>query len=310
MALLQESVRMMGTIIDLKIEHDSNAASIIEEVIQRLKMYEHRFSANNASSELMQVNQQAGIQPVAVHPELFQLIEIGKQHSIAPESHLNIAMGPLVQTWRIGFADAKVPTTTEIRQLLKKTNPQNIHLDSKAQTVFLTETDMAIDLGALAKGFIADLLIDYLQAENVSSALINLGGNIMTLNAEKNTERSFWKIGIQNPNSLAAEPLLILQIANQSVVTSGIYERTHEEDGRRYHHIFDPKTGYPIESDVVSLTVVSERSVDGEIWTTRLFGKPAGEIIRHLNKLEGIHGLVITNSGEILLSQAIEAMVL
>lgn len=295
----------MGTVIDLLIEHES-PDSILTEVVNRLKIYEQRFSANDPNSELMVINQNAGIRPISVHPDLYQLIKIGKFHSCAPDSYLNIAIGPLVQTWRIGFHDAKVPSTREIEKLLEKTNPQNILLNDAEQSVYLTEKGMFIDLGSLAKGYIADLVIRYLKNEGVASALINLGGNVVGLGPSGNHEKKHWTIGIQNPLLNRNQYLTALKIANQSVVTSGIYERSLVNEGQIYHHILDPHTGYPITTDVASLTIQSNQSLDGEIWTTRLYGKSSDEIINELNELEGIEGLVITKNEQVMYSRGLE----
>ena len=301
----RETVHLMGTVIDLLVEHES-PEPIISEVINRLKEYEHRFSANDSSSELMAINKNAGIQPIFVQSELYQLIKIGKFHSCAPDSNLNIAIGPLVQSWRIGFKDAKVPSAEEIEQLLKKTNPQNILLNDEEQTVYLKEKGMLIDLGSLAKGYIADLVISYLKSMDVVSALINLGGNTVGLGPSLNQDKKYWKIGIQNPILTRENYLTVLKIANQSVVTSGIYERSLVNEGKTYHHILDPHTGYPTKTDVASLSILSDQSLDGEIWSTRLYGKTSNEIINELNGLKGIDGLVITKDEKMLYSNGLE----
>lgn len=305
----RETVHLMGTIIDVLIEHDS-PEPILAEAVKRLKKYEPRFSANDAGSELMAINRNAGIQPVFVHPELYQLIKIGKFHSCAPDSNLNIAIGPLVQSWRIGFKDAKVPSTAEIEQLLNKTNPQNIELNDQEMTVYLKEKGMLIDLGSLAKGYIADLIIQYLKSMEVTSALVNLGGNVVGLGPAPHQEKDTWNIGIQNPMLTRNEFLATLKIANQSIVTSGIYERSLVKDGQAYHHIFDPHTGYPTETDVASLTIQSVQSLDGEIWTTRLYGKSSEEIIQVLDDLEGIEGLVVTKDEQLLYSKGLKKLTL
>lgn len=295
----------MGTVIDLLVQHETPGL-VLDELVIRLKEYEHRFSANDSSSELMAINKNAGIQPVPVHPDLYQLIKIGKHHSCSPASNLNISIGPLVQTWRIGFDDAKVPAAEDIQLLLKKTDPQNIVLNDEAQTVFLRESGMLIDLGSLAKGFIADLLIDYLKSVGTLSALINLGGNIVVFGPSPTNKDHHWKIGIRRPGPSRDQSMVALKALNQSIVTSGIYERSLSDNEQTYHHILDPHTGYPIETDVASLTIVSDKSIDGEIWTTRLFGKSSEEIMHILNQLEGIDGLLITKEEKMLYSAALE----
>ncbi|MHC5268951.1 FAD:protein FMN transferase [Enterococcus sp. LJL98] len=303
-----QQVRLMGTIIDLSIEHE-NPGPILIEAIQRLKRYEKRFSANDVTSELMAINQAAGKTAVVVHPELFELIQIGKTHSCAQQSHLNIAIGPLVQTWRIGFSDARVPTEAEIQHLLAITDPRKIILDQEARTVYLKKAGMLLDLGCLAKGFIAELLITYLKEVGVKSALLNLGGNLVTFGPSPKHSDQYWRIGIQNPIKERKQSLIVLKTKNQSVVTSGIYERSLMHDSQQYHHILNPKTGYPIQTEVVSLTILSSNSCDGEIWTTRLFGKKPQEILEIVATLPEIYAFMITNTGETYYSKELENLI-
>lgn len=166
MDLSSQSERLMGTTITVSILHPQ-ADNLLARCFELLRSYEHRFSANDASSELMEVNHQAGISAVQVHPDLFELISLGTRHSQAPNSHLNIAIGPLVQTWRIGFADARRPDQKEIDQALLKINPQQIQLDHENHAVYLTHPGMKVDLGALAKGYSADLIASFLKSRNL-----------------------------------------------------------------------------------------------------------------------------------------------
>ncbi|WP_186579685.1 FAD:protein FMN transferase [Aquibacillus kalidii] len=305
MPVQNREIQMMGTIIYLSVEHDY-AAFVLEELILRLKEYEKRFSAHDPDSELMEVNTHAGIKPVKVDTSLYELIKLGKKHSTAANSFFNITIGPLVQAWRIGFEDANIPSERKIQSLLKVTNANDILLDDKLQTVYLKYTGMFIDLGAIAKGFIADLLIEDLKSMNVSSALINLGGNVMTYgNAPKHKDSS-WRIGIQHPFEPRGNYIAILKAFNQSVVTSGIYERNFTRNNQTYHHILDPTTGYPIESEAASLTVVSKNSVDGEIWTSRLFGKSPDQIIETINQLDDIEGIVVTRDGKLSYTESLK----
>ncbi|SES17155.1 thiamine biosynthesis lipoprotein [Gracilibacillus ureilyticus] len=309
MGVQSREIHMMGTIIYLSVEHDY-AEFVLDELIERLTEYEKRFSAHDPYSELMEVNNNAGIRPVKVNPSLYQLIKLGKKHSTESDSFLNITIGPLVQAWHIGFEDATVPEPQSIRALLKKTNAVDIILDDKDQSVFLSYTGMFIDLGAIAKGFIADLIIDDLESMNVSSALINLGGNVMTYGTSPKQEDGYWRIGIQHPFQSRGNYIAILRALNQSVVTSGIYERKFTLNNQTYHHILDPNTGYPIESEIAGLTIVSENSVDGEIWTSRLFGLPPDEIMNKLNQLDKIDGIIITRDGKLSYSESLHPHVM
>ena len=287
----------MGSTISLTLEAP-NADELITQVFQFLIEFERRFSANNSQSDLMSISHQAGIAPVAVDAQLFELITLGVTHSLAEDSYLNIAIGPLVQAWRIGFSDARLPDAHTISAALALTDPTNIVLDAQHQTVYLTEPGMKIDLGALAKGYAADLVADYLRQQGVQSALINLGGNIVTIGYNYATQR-LWQLGIQDPTQPRGQHIALLASYNNSVVTSGIYERRLICENKSYHHIFNRTTGYPIETDVASLTIVSDKSVDGEIWTTRLFGHPIAYILATVEQLPQIEALIIDTHNQL-----------
>ncbi|MDU2373273.1 MAG: FAD:protein FMN transferase, partial [Peptoniphilus harei] len=175
----------------------------------------------------------------------------------------------LIQTWRIGFSDARLPLPEEIAPLLQIINPNAIVLSEENQSVFLQEKDMKIDLGALAKGYIADRIADYLKAENVTSALINLGGNVLTFGPALHNPDQKWRIGIQNPKETRDTNLMVLAIRDQSIVTSGIYERTFEINGKKY--IFDK---FIIEDNNLYTVILSlndsEKMLSGEVNLTEL----------------------------------------
>ena len=305
MDLSSRSERLMGTTITVSI-CDPQADELLAHCFELLRSYEHRFSANDASSELMEVNHQAGIAPVQVHPDLFELIALGTLHSQAKNSHLNIAIGPLVQTWRIGFSNARRPAPEEIEQAILKIDPQQIQLDQENYTVFLKRPGMKIDLGALAKGYSADLIATYLRGKGIKDALIDLGGNILTV-GQHPVKQQPWRIGIQNPVEKRGNHLLVLSVKDKSVVTSGIYERHLEVDGQSFHHIFDSATGYPVETDLASITIISDRSVDGEIWTTRLFGDSSTSILNTIESLPGIETLLVSQSGKIAYTSGLQS---
>lgn len=304
MSFSTRELRMMGTVIQLSVEHD-NPEMIFKKLVERLYECNQRFSIHDSNSELMKINKSAGITPVEVNPHLYELIKIGKEHSTANHSSLNIAIGPLVRAWRIGFKNAEQPSEKSIQSFLTKINADDIILDEKLQTVFLNQRDMFIDLGALAKGFIADLIIEDLKEMNVSAALINLGGNVVTHGKSPKHHDGLWHIGIQHPFLPRGNHMAMVKVLNQSVVTSGIYERNSTINDRTYHHILDPNSGYPIETEIASLTVISKESIDGEIWTGRLFGQSINQIMDTLDKLNEIEGIVITKSGELLHSSSL-----
>ncbi|ETT55674.1 ApbE family protein [Paenibacillus sp. FSL R7-269] len=299
-------IQLMGTVITMVVHHQ-NAAALLADAEQQLIDYEQRFSANNPSSALMQINNQAGKSPVIVDTDLFDLIAIGKRESLVADSLLNIAIGPLVKAWKIGFAGAQHPPEAVIAECRQLIDPHHIQLDEERKTVFLEKERMEVDLGALAKGYFADRIVEVFKRQGASAGFIDLGGNVLTFGENPASEDGLWRVGIQNPQLPRGNYALVLKLKNQSIVTSGVYERKLEVVGRKYHHIFDGQTGYPVQSDVASLTIVTEQSLEGEIGSTRLFGKRAAEIIRTLNSTAEIEGIVITEHNELAVTDALRA---
>ncbi len=308
---ISRSTHLMGATIAISLlppsngeQVESHAEHLLDDVFELLNIYNQRFSANDATSELMQVNLAAGKHPVPVNPELFELIQIGKEQSLLPASHLNIAIGPLVQTWRIGFDDARIPNNDEVAHALSLTDPQLIKLDPLNCTVFLAKESMMLDLGCLAKGYIADKIAEYLKSQHVTSALINLGGNIKTIGTNVVAGRP-WQIGIQDPQQPRGTNLAVLPISNQSVVTSGTYERKLQVNGQTYHHIINRDTGYPIETQLASITIISDNSLDGEIWTTRLYGEKPDALLARVEQEKHIEALIVTTDNRVYYSSGI-----
>jgi FAD:protein FMN transferase len=290
------SAVLMGSPILLKLfSHNEPLASRIFSLI---KQYEDLLTVNRAQSQVMDINHAAGWHPVAVSRPVYQLIKCAKAASILPHSAFNLAIGPLVKRWRIGFKGDSVPPADEIQALLDITRAQDVILDDAALSVFLTRKGMEIDLGAIAKGYIADRVRDLLQKEGVTEGLINLGGNVQTLG----TPQGRWSIGLKKPFSTADALVGVMEVAHKSVVTSGTYERYFEQDGQRYHHILDPQTGYPLDNELDSVTLISTDSLDGDIWTTLLFGAGVEQGCQMLKGRADIEAIFVTKAREVVLS--------
>lgn len=302
-------LHLMGTRIETKIWH-AQPEPILDQVEELLYLYQNRFSAHDLTSELMEVNLNAGVQAVPVAADLYALIALGKEHSLPEDSFLNIAIGPLVQSWRIGFQEAGRPTEERLAQVLQLIDPQAIDLDPQEQMVYLGKEGMALDLGALAKGYVADQIVAFLQAMGVASGYINLGGNALVFGPAPVRESGLWQVGLQNPKAARGSFLARLLVGEGSLVTSGTYERVLRLDGQDYHHILDSHTGYPVQSDVASLTIVSKESVLGEVWTSRLFGHPISHIFASLESLPDLEAIVIDRDNQIYASRSLSGSLL
>lgn len=291
------SAVLMGSPILLKLfEHNESLAS---RVFRLIKQQENIFTVNRPHSEVMAVNHAAGSHPVEVSQPVYELIKRAKAVSLLDDSLFNFTIGPLVKRWKIGFNGHSVPAANDLQSLLALTNPHDVVLDDAARSVFLQHAGMEIDLGAIAKGYIADVVRDFLLAEQVPQGLINLGGNVQTLGA---SGQEGWGIGLKKPFAAEDALLGVIHVSNKSVVTSGIYERYFELDGRRYHHILDPKTGYPLDNELQSVTVISEDSIDGDIYTTLLYGMGVEKSLEYLQDLAHIEAIFVTKQQQIVCS--------
>jgi thiamine biosynthesis lipoprotein len=291
------SAVLMGSPILLKLfEHNESLAS---RVFRLIKQQENIFTVNRPHSEVMAVNHAAGSHPVEVSQPVYELIKRAKAVSLLNDSLFNFTIGPLVKRWKIGFNGHSVPAASDLQSLLALTNPRDVILDDAARSVFLQHAGMEIDLGAIAKGYIADVVRDFLLAEQVPQGLINLGGNVQTLGA---SGQEGWGIGLKKPFAAEDALLGVIHVSNKSVVTSGIYERYFELDGRRYHHILDPKTGYPLDNELQSVTVISEDSIDGDIYTTLLYGMGIEKSLEYLQDLAHIEAIFVTKQQQIICS--------
>lgn len=290
-------IYLMGTKISLYIKGDVTE-KLLEKAEDMLIHYEEVFSANSDNSPLAMLKKTASLAPQEVDAQLYELIKIGKKHSLCENTYLNIAIGPLIKLWRIGFEEAHVPEKEAIAPVLELLKPENIQLDDEKKTVYFLKKGIEIDLGAIAKGYFADKVMELFKENGAVSAMVDMGGNVLVF-GESPSEGGDWNVGIQNPFLPRGNAVALVKIKDQSVVTSGIYERVFEKDGCKYHHIFDSKTGYPIESNIASLTIIADKSLDCDIYTTKLFGLDAASIIHRVNRIEGMGAVVITVDGKL-----------
>ena len=290
-------IYLMGTKISLYIKGEA-AEELAEKACSMLINYEEVFSANSDKSQLAMLKRTASLAPQEVDEELYELIKIGKKHSLCENTYLNIAIGPLIKLWRIGFKEAHVPEKEAIAKVLELLKPENIQLDDEKKTVYFLKKGIEIDLGAIAKGYFADKVMELFKENGAVSAMVDMGGNVLVF-GDSPSNGGDWNVGIQNPFLPRGNAVALVKIKDQSVVTSGIYERVFEKDGRKYHHIFDSKTGYPIESNIASLTIIADKSIDCDIYTTKLFGLDAASIIHRVNRINGMGAVVITVDGKL-----------
>ena len=221
------------------------------------------------TSDISRINAAAGIEPVQVHEETFKVIKRAVYYAELCSGAFNPAIGPLVSLWGFNNENPRIPSQKEIDEVLPLINWRNIELDPETNSVFLTQYNMALDLGAIAKGYAVDEATRIAKKAGITRAIIDLGGDIMVLGEKK--DKTLWNVGLQNPDEEQGFTIGYLQIPESSVVTSGVYERFFIEEGKRYHHIFQPSDGYPVNNGLLSVTIIANNSMDADALSTAAF---------------------------------------
>ncbi|MDF7639738.1 FAD:protein FMN transferase [Lactobacillus sp. ESL0791] len=266
--------RALGTSITLQI-FGTTDDFLINESKDLIDHYEDLLTVNREHSEVMDVNDAAGDHAVQVSSGTYDLIKLAVKES-RENFGFNALIGPVVKLWQIGFKGAHVPGDDQIKEKMKLIDPYNVELNDHNQSVFLTKKGMELDLGGIAKGWIADRIRDLWRAYGVTSGIINLGGNVLLVGNSAKRENGKWSIGVQDPKEPRGENIATVMVSACSAVTSGTYERYLIVDGHKYHHLIDPRTGYPVKTELAGVTTFTKDSVEAEIECKRLFfaGKP------------------------------------
>lgn len=285
--------QMLGTIITASAYGDQ-AASALELAFDRVQAIEDKMSRYKISSEIDFINQNAGVQAVSISPDTYSVIEKALGYAEKTGGAFNPLIGQIVDLWGIGTENARVPSQAELDQWLPHLSYDQLELTKDPYTAKLTSSKVQVDLGAIAKGYAADEMRDILLGQGISSALLNLGGNVMVIGSKPNGDP--WSIGVQDP--LAddrGEIAGVIKAKDTSVVTSGSYERFFEQEGIRYHHIIDPATGMPAQNGIISSTIITPNSADADALSTAVYilGKDAGLAL--LEALPEVEGILITD---------------
>lgn len=287
---------IFGTLVSLKL-YEPVADSVFQTVFDDMRDVENRMTVKGMTSELIAVNKAAGINPVIVSEDTYEVIATAKKAAEESAGAFDITVYPVVALWGIGTDQARVPSESEIAAQLKYVGYNDLILDPDEQSVFLKRTGMGLDLGGIAKGYAADRISKMLKSMGVESGIINLGGNILAMGSK--ADGSAWKIGIQNPMSDRGEYIGIAEVVNQTVVTSGIYERYFEMDGKRYHHIMDTKTGYPADNELAGVSILATSSIDADALSTTCFVLGTEKALEFLKNKPDIDALFITKDKKI-----------
>lgn len=281
---IQRSGNYFDTVITVTL-YRPDQEKYLDGCFKLARKYEDYFSTTIADSDISKINSANG-SPVNVHKETADIIKKSLEYSRLTGGCFDISVGALSSLWQDAIKKKEVPDDAAIKAAVATIDYTKISVEGSTVS---TAPGQKLDLGGIAKGYIADKMKAYLEKNKVTSGLINLGGNVLTLG--KKPDGSDYVIGIKKPFTENGETVDTLNVINRSVVTSGTYERYFKKDGTIYHHILDLKTGYPVDNDLDSVTIISDKSTDGDALSTSCFllgEKKAKELLKSLKNVDAI----------------------
>ncbi|MFC5463397.1 FAD:protein FMN transferase [Lederbergia graminis] len=293
---------LMGTVVTVKI-YDADKETVLDRIFQTIETLANQLTSNDIDSEIANINHYAGEQPVEVSDSTLKLIVSGKDFSESVNGLFDITIGPLTSLWSIGFPDARKPGEEEIEKALSLIDYKKIEINEMEHKIYLQDKGMRLDLGAIAKGFITDEVNKLLEEEHVTTAIIDLGGNIYVKGLAPSGKQ--WTVGIQDPYSPRGTTIGNIQTTNKSVVTSGIYERFLEVEGVKYHHLLNPTDGYPFNNEIAGVTIISEESIDGDALSTSVFAMGLEAGMDYIESVAGVEAIFVSTDKQVFLTTGI-----
>lgn len=284
---------VLNTVVTITIEEpNEKAEEYLGQCFALCDRYEKICSRTDSESELYAINEQVkkGRLEFEISDELADIISCGLSYGEVSDGGFDITIEPVSAQWDFTSDTRKVPEDGEIMEALSGVCYRDVTL--KGNTLKFAGEGMGLDLGGIAKGYIADRIKEYLLENGVESAIISLGGNILCVGEKPNGDE--FHIGIQMPFGEYQETVAAVACKDISIVTSGIYERYFVEDDVLYHHILNPKTGYPYENNLLGVTVLSKKSVDGDGLSTACFALGPEEGMKLIDSLEDTYAVFIT----------------
>jgi len=286
-AIIERTRLYMGTIIQIKVpvgaEDDKEGIKqAIDRALEEIGRIEAVFSVFNKDSEIAKINRLKQAEALMISDEVFRVIEKSVEYNKITDGAFDITVKPLVDLWAQAKEAKRLPSDLAVRDALDKTGSQFIVLDNVNKTIAFKKDGMALDMGGLAKGYATDRAIEVLKENGVLNAIVSSGGDMYCLG--RRSRDKLWEVGIRHPRK-KGQIILQVGVEDKAVDTSGDYEKYFISNGRRYSHIIDPRTGYPIGDGVVSATVFANDSMTADILATALtiLGEDGMEMIKSVN---------------------------
>lgn len=281
--------------------------TLMDECFALAEVYEGYFSNTIPTSDISKINSSAGA-PVTVHDETVELLRAGIYYGELSGGCFDITIGALSDLWDISTKAlleetnaAMLPSEAAVFAACATIDFNQIQINGNEVTVSNPNTQ--IDLGGIAKGYIADRMKEFLNENGITSGFINLGGNFLALGAKQHGEA--YTVGIQKPFAESGTLIASVEVTDQSVVSSGVYERYFTVDGRQYHHILDHTTGYPYENNLLGVTIITGKSVDADALSTTCFSLGLEDGMTFVENLPDTEAIFITDDYELHVSSGI-----
>lgn len=302
---IEDTQFLMGTVVQIKIYHAQKEAAL-KDAFARVKELANKITVNQKGSEVDHINDEAGKEPVKVSDDVFYLIKRAKYYSNNSAGSFDLAIGPITSLWHIGFDDARKPSQAEIDRELKFVNYKNVVLNERKKTVYLKEVGMKLDLGGIAKGYITDEVVKVLKNDGVNTAIVDLGGNIFVMGHSPKGSKQPWTVGIQDPKSPRGTSLGKLPATNKTIVTSGIYERYLKVGNKTYMHLMNPKTGYPFENNLMGVSIITNKSINGDALSTATFDKGLTTGIKYIESRKDTEAIFVTKEHKVYITSGLK----
>ena len=299
-----KKIVLMGSDFEITVVENNveDANYFIDLAIKEISRIESLISSWDKNSQTSLINNSAGIKPVQVDKELFDLIYRSIRISDLTQGAFDISYASMDKLWYFDREMKKLPTSQEIAESVSKVGFQNIVLDEKNRTVFLKLKGMKIGFGAIGKGYAADKAKDILIENNVQSGIINASGDLTAWGQKPSGDD--WMVAVVNPLN-KSKVFSWLPIKNSSIVTSGNYEKFFNIGGKSYSHIIDPRTGYPSEG-ILSVTIISENAELADALATSVFVLGTDIGIDMINQLKNVDCIIINSDNKIIKSDNIQ----
>ena len=304
---LSKTEFLMNTVMTVRI-YDNQKQKTLDKVFDRLREIEERMSITIDNSDVNKINDNAGIEPIKIHEDTYFVLETAKDYAQRSNGAYDPTIAPLVDLWNIKSDEfyterESLPTENEIELAKSYVDYAELEL-LENNKVFLKNKNMSLNLGSIVKGYAADEVKRILSENGVTSAIIDLGGNIYAMGSK--IDGSTWNIGLQDPFQVSGVNFGLVKVSDKSVVTSGDYERYIVHNEKKYHHILDNKTGYPVDNEITGITVVSDKSIDGDALSTTLFVLGIEEGLKFIEGLDDIDAIFIAKDRSVYATENIK----